>query len=70
MPDGSGAEYGLNVSRWKADHPDHVLLAGPYGTGFTARRKDRWGRGRGGPVTALTLDELAALLARQDTPVT
>jgi hypothetical protein len=52
--------YGLNVALWKKDHPGHVLIAGPQGDGYTARRKDSRGRGLGKPVTRLTLDELAA----------
>ena len=59
-------EYGLNVTRWLADHPGHVLMAGKNGAGLTAQRKDGRGRGRGAKVTALTLDELAAKLAGQE----
>lgn len=55
-------EYKSNVSRWLDDHRGHVLMAGPYGKGYSARRKNGYGHGTGEPVTALTLDELAALL--------
>jgi hypothetical protein len=57
-------EYGLNIGRFMADHEkDWVISAGFEGRGFEARRRDSSGRGYGTRYAALTLDELAALLA-------
>jgi hypothetical protein len=58
----SAEPYELNVGRFIQDHRDHVITAGFEGFGFTARRRDAQGRASGPAVTALTLDELAALL--------
>ena len=55
--------YELNIGRFIREHPGHVIQAGPYGTGYCARRKDASGRPAGERVTALTLDELAARIA-------
>lgn len=60
------AEYGSNVARFLAEHAGVVLQAGPDGSGYSAQRKNRWGHGVGQPVTALTLDELAAKLDGDD----
>jgi hypothetical protein len=60
------AEYDLNVGRFMADHPDYCLRAGFEGSGFEAQKRDRHGRPVGERYTALTLDELAATLARAD----
>lgn len=54
--------YGLNVGRFIADHPAYVITAGPFGSGYAARRRDR----RGEKLTALTLDQLADLIRRED----
>jgi hypothetical protein len=61
----STQEYGLNVSRFLRDHPGHILMAAPDGEGFSARRKNGWGHGTGGTLTALTLDELDRLLRQE-----
>jgi hypothetical protein len=61
-------EYGLNVSRFIADHRGHVVSVGPDGTGYAARRKNEYGHGTGEPAIALTLDELAARLGEEDAP--
>jgi hypothetical protein len=60
----TGSEYGLDVGKWIKDHPDYVLKSGFEGMGFTARRRNEQGRPVGGPIAALTLDELAALVDR------
>jgi hypothetical protein len=62
MPD-----YDLNVGRWMADHRDHCLRIGFGGFGYTAQRRDENGHGVGERYSALTLDELAAMLAKADT---
>jgi hypothetical protein len=59
-------DYDLNVGRFLADHPDYCLRAGSEGSGFEAQKRDRHGHPVGQRYTALTLDELAALLARAD----
>jgi hypothetical protein len=59
-------EYDLNVGRWIADHPDYCLRAGVEGFGFEAQKRDRNGRPAGERHSALTLDELAAILASAD----
>ena len=61
------AEYDLNVGRWKADHPDYCLRIGFEGFGYTAQRRDEHGHGVGERYSALTLDELAVMLAKADT---
>jgi hypothetical protein len=58
-------EYDLNVGRFKADHPDYCLRAGFEGFGFEAQKRDPNGRPVGERYTALTLDELAVMLARE-----
>ena len=55
-------EYGTNVGQFLKDHPGHAVCAGPQGSGYVARPKDSRSRGRGSPVSALTLDELDAKL--------
>jgi hypothetical protein len=55
---GSHSGYGGNVTAFERDHPAWRLSAGPGGFGYTARRRVKGG----GPVSARTLDELAALL--------
>jgi hypothetical protein len=59
-------EYDLNVGRFLADHPDYCLRAGSEGFGFEAQKRDRYGRPVGERYSALTLDELAATLAKAD----
>ncbi len=61
MPD-----YDLNVGRWMADHPDYCLRIGLEGFGYIAQRRDDQGHGVGERYSALTLDELAAMLAKAD----
>ena len=61
MPD-----YDLNVGRWMADHPDCCLRAGFEGFGYEAQKRDLNGRPVGERYSALTLDELAVLLANAD----
>ena len=58
----TGQEYGLNVSKWIKDHPEYLLKGGFGGLGFTAKRRNEHGRAVGSPPTAMTLDELAALV--------
>jgi len=60
-------EYDLNVGRWIADHPDYCLRAGFEGLGFEAKKRGANGRPAGERYTALTLDELAVMLANADT---
>jgi hypothetical protein len=62
MPD-----YDFNVGHWMADHPDYCLRIGFEGFGYLAQRRDEHGRGVGGRYSALTLDELAAMVATADT---
>lgn len=62
MDQATGSEYGLNVSKWIKDHPEHRLQRGFEGLGFTATRRNEQGEIIGKPVTAMTLDELAALV--------
>jgi hypothetical protein len=59
-------EYDLNVGRWMADHPDYCLRAGFEGFGFEAQKRDPNGRPVGERCAALTLDELAVMLATAD----
>jgi hypothetical protein len=59
-------EYDVNVGRFLADHPDYCLRAGFEGFGYEAQKRDRYGHPVGERYTALTLDELAATLARAD----
>jgi hypothetical protein len=59
-------EYDLNVGRWIADHPGYCLRAGVEGFGFEAKKRDHTGRPVGERYTALTLDELAVMLASAD----
>ncbi len=58
----TGLEYGLNVGKWIKDHPEYHLQGGFEGLGFTAKRRNEQGQAVGSPVTAMTLDELAALV--------
>ena len=60
-------EYDLNVGRWIADHPGYCLRAGCEGFGFEAQKRDANGRPVGERYSALTLDELAVILAKADT---
>ena len=46
--------YELNVSRFRTDHPAHVVAIGFEGVGYRARPAE----GKGPWVSALTLDEL------------
>lgn len=62
MPD-----YDLNVGHWLADHPDYCLRIGCEGFGYMAQRRDEHGRGAGERYSALTLDELAVMLAKAET---
>jgi hypothetical protein len=62
MDEVTGLEYGLNVGKWIKDHPEYLLQGGFEGLGFTARRRNEQGRAVGSLITALTLDELAALV--------
>jgi hypothetical protein len=62
MPD-----YDLDVGRFKTDHPDYCLRAGFEGFGFEAQKRDPNGRPVGERYVALTLDELAVMLADADT---
>ena len=57
-------EYDLNVGRWIADHPYYFLRAGFEGFGFEAQKRDANGRPVGERYSALTLDELAVMLAK------
>lgn len=60
-------EYDFNVGRWMADHPDYCLRIGLEGFGYTAQRRDEHGHGVGERYAALTLDELAVMLAKAGT---
>jgi hypothetical protein len=62
-------EYDFNVGRFIADHPDYCLRAGSEGSGFEAQKRDRNGRPVGERYAALTLDELAVMLARVDADI-
>jgi hypothetical protein len=50
MDQATGLEYGLNVSKWIKDHPQHLLQHGLGGLGFTATLRDGEGRPVGNPV--------------------
>jgi hypothetical protein len=52
--------YGLNVTAFEQDHPGWRLSAADGGFGYAARRRVHGGSQ---PLTARTLDELAAVLA-------
>lgn len=55
--------YGLNIGEFVADYGGrYVITAGERGTGYCAQRRNEHGHGCGQKYTALTLDELAALL--------
>jgi hypothetical protein len=61
-----GTEYGLNIGRFIVDYSRlWVITAGPYGAGYAARWRNRNGQGRGQTFTAVTLDQLAAILDRE-----
>lgn len=55
-------EYDLNIGRFIDDHRDYVIQAGPGGFGYQAQLRDDSGKGVGERWSALTLDELAAML--------
>jgi hypothetical protein len=59
-------EYDLNVGRWIADHPGYCLRAGGEGFGFETQKRDANGRPVGERYSALTLDELAVMIAKAD----
>jgi hypothetical protein len=59
-------DYDLNVGRFLEDHPGYVVKIGLEGFGYEARRRDERGYGVGGRYAALTLDELAVMLAEAD----
>ncbi len=59
-------EYGLNVGRFIEDHADYIVRVGFDGFGYEAQHRDEWGHGAGERYAALTLDELAAMLAKAD----
>jgi hypothetical protein len=59
-------DYDLNVGCWMADHPDYCLRAGFEGFGYEAQKRDLNGRPVGERYSALTLDELAVMLAKAD----
>ena len=54
----TAVEYGVNIGRFIREHPAWIVCAGFEGFGYRARRREggRW-------VSALTLDELHALIA-------
>lgn len=54
--------YGVNVTRWKAEHPRYVLAGGFEAVGYRARPRE----GTGPWVSALTLDELDAKLEQEE----
>jgi hypothetical protein len=62
--------YGLNIGRFIREHPEWVIQAGPYGSGYSARRKDGAGRPAGQRLTALTIDDLAAQMAAPESTET
>ena len=55
--------YEMNVHRWETDHPAWKLSARFEEHGFVANRRD----GKGAPLDADTLDELARLVAEATT---
>jgi len=57
-----GEPYGVNVGRFRDDHPDRILAGASGGSGYRARPRE----GTGPWVSALTLDELHARLAEED----
>ncbi len=59
-------DYDLNVGRFIQDHPSYVVRIGFDGFGYEAQHRDEWGHGVGECYAALTLDELAAMLAKAD----
>jgi hypothetical protein len=58
--------YDLNVGRFIEDHPDYIVRIGFDGLGYEAQHRDERGHGAGERYAALTLDELAAMLAKAD----
>jgi hypothetical protein len=55
-------DYDLNVGRFIEDHPGYIVKIGLDGFGYETQRRDERGHGAGERYSALTLDELAALL--------
>jgi hypothetical protein len=59
-------DYDLNVGRFIRDHPGYILRVGFLGFGYEAQHRDERGHGVGERYSALTLDELAAMLVNAD----
>ena len=59
-------DYDLNVGRFIEDHPGYIVRIGFDGFGYEAQQRDDRGHGVGERYSALTLDELAAMLAEAD----
>jgi len=59
-----GSSYGLNVGRLIANYGRDWLITGT-AEGYAAQRRGQRGKGRGQRFTALTLDQLAEILDRE-----
>lgn len=57
-------EYEFNVGRFLADFPHYCVQIGSEGFGYIAQKRDEYGHGVGERYSALTFDELAAMLAK------
>ena len=65
MASDEAQRYGENVGRFIADHERFwIITVGPGGFGYSGWRRIR-GRGHGERYSALTLDQLAAILQRE-----
>ena len=60
-------DYDINVGRFIQDHPGYIVRVGFKGFGYEVQHRDEWGHGVGERYSALTLDELAAVLEKADT---
>ncbi len=62
-----GPRFGLNVGTWMKKYgPRYVLHGGFDGFGFVCWRRSGEGRKSGEPMTAATLDDLAALVDHRE----
>lgn len=59
-------EPNVNIGQFIRSHPDHVVSAGPSGIGYSVKTKNKYGKGVGPAITALSLDELTDLLDAED----
>jgi hypothetical protein len=62
-------DYDLNVGLFIEEHPGYIVKIGFDGFGYEAQHRDESGHGAGERYSALTLDELAAMLSDADAEV-